>query len=551
MKAYKRIGTILAAALMAAACLPGSFLTAQAHSNLPLPEDYRGTGANYSDDPVVVRVDEGVLETVVDTRFPQETFSPQDRQYAGISTITATGDRLWATWRTGGDDEGTDNYFPLCYSDDGGKTWVDPYIVIDHPDTLDRGIGVGTPYLWTAPDGKMWLFFLQQGTWAIVFDGADGDLADMTWEIRQIFSNMQISKKPIVIEGEGGAQEWLLMAYSSNDRSTTFTMVSTDGGGTWRQRGEAVSDSPYRKYVESCYVQLGDGSILQMCRLDNGGGGLEVARSEDYGATWSEFECNLDEPYWGPGSKPDILKLSDGGILLVNHDNKNSRSGLTAYLSYDDGETWPYRLTIDERAGETAGYFEGVAYPEAHQAEDGAIYIIYDRDRWTSCEIRLAKITVEDIKAGELTEEGSFLKKAIFKKASYRDIVRVETQFAASAQYALGTSADEIVQGLPTQIAVTDDTGATVTLNGRWSAPRAFTPEKTGEFVFTFSGTLPEGMHDTFGLLTHTVTITQDGPGGSGWIIALCVASVCAVAAVAAVVIVARKKKKDKEETHD
>ena len=547
----KHVKKTLAVLLLAACLVPAAVVPVQAHSNLPLPEDYRGTGANVSDDPVVVRVDEGILETVVDTRFPQETFSPQDRQYAGISTITAAGSRLWATWRTGGDDEGTDNYFPLCYSDDGGETWVDPYIVIDHPDTQDRGIGVGTPYLWTAPDGKMWLFFLQRGTWAIVFDGADGVLSDMTWEIRQVFSDRQISKKPIVIEGENGEQEWLLTVYASNDRSTTYTMVSTDGGETWQQRGKAVSDSPYRKYVEACYVQLDDGSILQMCRLDNGGGGLEVARSHDYGATFSPFECNLEEPWWGPGSKPDILKLSDGGLLFVNHDNKNSRSGLTAYLSYDDGQTWPYRLTIDERAGEKAGYFDGVAYPEAHQAADGAIYIIYDRDRWTSCEIRLARITAEDIKAGELTEEGSFLKKPIFKKASYRDIVRVETQFAAAAQYALGTTADEIAAGLPASVTVTDDTGAAVTLNGRWSAPRAFTPEKTGEFVFVFEGTLPEGLHDTFGLLTHNVTIVQGGAGGSGWIIAVCAVAVCAAAAAAAAVIAVKKRKKGKEETHD
>lgn len=537
--------------LLVLCLIPVASVPAEAHSNLPLPDDYRGTGANYSDDPIVVRVDDGVLETIVDTRFPQETFSPQDREYAGISTITATGNRLWATWRTGGDDEGTDNYFPLCYSDDGGETWVDPYIVIDHPDTQDRGIGVGTPYLWTAPDGKMWLFFLQQGTWAIIFDGADGELADMTWEIRQIFTDMQISKKPIVIEGEDGSSEWFLTTYATNNRSVTYSMISKDGGETWTRRGEgAFSNSPFRKYVESCYVQLNDNSILQMCRLDNGGGGLEISRSVDYGATWSPFECNLEEPYWGPGSKPDVLKLNDGGILLINHDNKNSRSGLTAYLSYDDGTTWPYRLTIDERAGETAGYFDGVAYPEAHQAEDGTIYVIYDRDRWTSCEIRLAKFTVEDIKAGELIGEDSFVKKAIFKKACYKDIAHVQTSFASKAEYALGTTAEEIISALPTAVTVIDDTGESFQLNGRWSAPRAFTAEKTGTFTFTFEATFPEGLHDTFNLLTQTVTISQNVPSGNeGWIIALCVAVPCVAVVAVVTVIVVQKKKREKK--HD
>lgn len=78
----------------------------------------------------------------MDTRFPEETFRPQDRKYAGISTITKTAAVL-GHLAHGGVDEGKDNYFPLCYSDDGGRTWVDPYIVVDHPDADDKGIGVG------------------------------------------------------------------------------------------------------------------------------------------------------------------------------------------------------------------------------------------------------------------------------------------------------------------------------------------------------------------------------------------------------------------------
>lgn len=506
----RKICFLVTVLLIMTICSP---MVVTASSNLPLPDGYPGTGSEFGDEAIVVRVDDGVLETVVDSRFPEETFSPQDRKYVGISTITKTGNRLWATWRTGGTDEGRDNYFPLCYSEDGGKTWVDPYIVIDHPDKEDKGIGVGTPYLWTAPDGKMWLFYLQQGLWAIVFDGAAGDLSQMTWDIRQISTTLQISKKPIVIEGENGKQELFMIAYNPNIKSETYSYVSTDNGETWQIRGTAVSTSPFRKYVEAGYVQLSDGSILQMCRLDNGGGGMEVSVSRDYGKTWSAFECNLEEPYWGPGSKPDILKLSDGGILMINHDNKNSRSGLTAYLSYDDGKTWEYRLTLDERGGATADYFDGVAYPEAYQDENGDIFVIYDRDRWTSCEIRLAKFTVDDVKKGCIAEEDSFLKKPVFKKAEYKDIVSVETSFAQSSEYIKGVSSDDIISGLPTKITVTDDTGMRVTLTGEWVAPRAFKEDKEGEFVFTFEGNIPEGMYDTFQLLTHKAII-QEGTGG-------------------------------------
>lgn len=547
MKVKKRGLLVLSATLFLVASVI-SPLAASAKSNLALPDGYIGTGANFGDNAIVVRVDEGVLETVVDTRFPEETFRPQDRKYAGISTITKTGGRLWATWRTGGVDEGKDNYFPLCYSDDGGRTWVDPYIVVDHPDADDKGIGVGTPYLWTAPDGKMWLFYMQQGIWAIVFDGADGDLSRMSWDIRQISANYQLSKKPIVIEGENGREEWFMTVYNANDKGVTYSYVSGDNGESWQIRGTAKSDSPYRKYVEACYAQLSDKSLLQICRLDNGGGGLEVSRSYDFGKTWSAFVCNLEEPYWGPGSKPDLLTLADGGLLMINHDNKNSRSGLTAYLSYDDGESWPYRLSLDERGGVTADYFDGVAYPEAYQDENGDIYVIYDRDRWDSCEIRLAKFTVDDVKAGRLIKQSSFVKMPIFKKAEFKDIVRTETAFEKEAEYSLGVTAEKISRGLPSSIRIVDDTGMAVTVNGTWKAPRSFKEGKAGEFTFIFEGNVPEGMHDTFNLLTHKAVVTEKkaGCGCKGSLAAETGVLSAAVGAAALSLIVKKKKEEIK-----
>ncbi len=42
-------------------------------------------------------------------------------------------------------------------------------------------------------------------------------------------------------------------------------------------------------------------------------------------------------------------------------------------LSEDDGATWKYSLMIDER--------DDVSYPDAKEADDGYIYITYDRER--------------------------------------------------------------------------------------------------------------------------------------------------------------------------
>ena len=97
---------------------------------------------------------------------------------------------------------------------------------------------------------------------------------------------------------------------------------------------------------------------------------------------------------------------------------------MTALLSEDDGKTWPYSLLLDER--------DQVSYPDAMEAEDGFIYIVYDRERGCfkeslveACadarEILMAKITEKDILAGQLTDEGSFLQGIISKLGEYAD----------------------------------------------------------------------------------------------------------------------------------
>jgi len=89
-------------------------------------------------------------------------------------------------------------------------------------------------------------------------------------------------------------------------------------------------------------------------------------------------------------------------------------------LSEDDGKTWKYQMMIDER--------DWVSYPDAVEAEDGYIYIVYDRERGGSSlkttyaqarEILMAKITEEDIIAGGVKTEGSELRILVSKLGKY------------------------------------------------------------------------------------------------------------------------------------
>ena len=68
------------------------------------------------------------------------------------------------------------------------------------------------------------------------------------------------------------------------------------------------------------------------------------------------------------------------------------RSHLRAYLSEDDGATWKGGLLLDER--------ERVSYPDGFQARDGAIHVVYDRDRANAREILMARFTEANVLAG-------------------------------------------------------------------------------------------------------------------------------------------------------
>ena len=109
---------------------------------------------------------------------------------------------------------------------------------------------------------------------------------------------------------------------------------------------------------------------------------------------------------------------------MVYHHNNTGRSHITAMLSEDDCKTWPYKLLLDERSN--------ISYPDGKEADDGYIYIAYDRERGNgrksleevySCarEILIAKITEADIMAGNVVDTGSKLKFVASKLGEYAD----------------------------------------------------------------------------------------------------------------------------------
>jgi hypothetical protein len=202
----------------------------------------------------------------------------------------------------------------------------------------------------------------------------------------------------------------------ADDQAGSYVYKTSDNGRTFVRLG--MADIVNRSFDEHMVVELQDGRLMMLVRTRYG---IGVSYSSDRGATWTE---GVDSGLGGPSSRFFISRLKSGRLLLINHVNFTRRNNLMALLSDDDGKTWTKGLMLDERSG--------VSYPDAKEADDGYIYITYDRERGCfkedlatamadAREILMAKITEKDILAGQLTDEGSFLQGIISKLGEYAD----------------------------------------------------------------------------------------------------------------------------------
>ena len=72
-----------------------------------------------------------------------------------------------------------------------------------------------------------------------------------------------------------------------------------------------------------------------------------------------------------PGSSVEVIALRDRRWLMVLNDTENGRARLSAWLSEDEGQTWPRRPAIEDTPGGS------YSYPSVLQAADGLIHATY------------------------------------------------------------------------------------------------------------------------------------------------------------------------------
>ena len=199
--------------------------------------------------------------------------------------------RIWLAWFAGGDDHRA--VLLMAKSDDGGDTFSKPQFIID-PGFVDCGIHMSAVVanLWTAPDGRLFVFFTvslgyydgRAGSWFAVCDNPDSD--DPEWSTPQRIGHGTSLNKPTVLS-DG---TWLF------------------GVSLWRREHIRMGSIPDRLYRE-----------LDDQRMAN------VYESKDQGKTWTRiggvrglyptFDEHMIVERYGV-SYPDGYQTEDGRIFI-------------------------------------------------------------------------------------------------------------------------------------------------------------------------------------------------------------------------------------------
>lgn len=246
-------------------------------------------------------------------------------------------------------------------STDNGRTWSEPYYVIE-----GRGYkrGYGDPALVVCANGDVLCAFCgHNGFWQsteadperiFISRSTDGgvtwqepaDITSLVWGSQAIQSACRNYKGAFIASGNGlrlkrgdHAGRILFVAAlcrKSENVPDNYVVYSDDNGYTWQ-----VSDCAYLGGDEAKVMELVDGRVLMSIR-QNGARGYNISTSagEHWGTqgTWPEMTTNA--------CNGDLLRLSatdEGGerdILLHSIPNSMNRENVSLFVSYDEGRTW-------------------------------------------------------------------------------------------------------------------------------------------------------------------------------------------------------------------
>jgi len=293
-------------------------------------------------------------------------------------------ERLFVVFRAGGGHLGRGGRLESLWSFKNGTFHESPGVVVDGPED-DRNPAMGV-----TATGRVIVAYHEQGSY-----NPDGSYdsknpygrAHCRFTYSDNDGNTWVPPKPLGVAGldscspygriiRTGANLLLLTVYgpysqqvpgmenARNDLNYYAYLVrSHDNGETWGEPSLIGAG-----YNETALLLLPDGS-LQAAARSIGDQRIDLSLSRDGGFTWSSFR-RITGPMQHPA---DLLRLSNGWILLLYGDRGAEQKMIRGIVSRDEGRTWDISYTCLFSRPVTGDF----GYPSAAAWPDGRIAVMY------------------------------------------------------------------------------------------------------------------------------------------------------------------------------
>lgn len=378
----------------------------------------------------------------------ENIFPPNPKHNHGSSIVEAPNGDLLACWFHGsGERKEDDVLIQGARKRKGADAWSEPFLMADTPNYPDCN-----PVLFIDPRGKLWLFWItvqahEWGSSALKYRIASEYNADgpPQWEWQDVIhaepkdleatflQNITVMKEKykellaqnpqyagLADELEKAAKDeltrrlgWMTRIHpimTSDNRmmlglysdvfNTSAAAFTEDWGQNWTFSQAVLT--PEIGNIQPSFVMRKNGNIVVMMRDNGVPKKIRVAESEDQGITWGEV-THMDIP--NPGSSVEVIALENGHWVLVCNDTLDERNVITAYLSEDEGATWPFKRALERWEPRSADGKEhgSASYPSIIQTKDGNLHCTYSYkdESFEGSTIRHTMFNEEWIKATE------------------------------------------------------------------------------------------------------------------------------------------------------
>lgn len=264
---------------------------------------------------------------------------------------------------TGGEDHAVADIVSRI-SDDCGKTWSAPKVLVSHEEAAQN---VMSASLLRLQDGGVLLLYLRKDSssrcraWVrrsdddcLTWSEAVCATPDERYHVIVNDALMQLRDGRVVVPFSAVDE-----VFGNVGGSAAGTVWSDDGGKTWSQSGNQVY-CPERGAMEPNVVERADGSLLMYVRTDQGS--IWETTSDNRGESWNEL---VDSGIESPQSPLALRRIpSTGDLLLVWNPvadmsatgHQGHRTPYACSVSKDDGQTWGPEKLLETNLEQTYCY---------------------------------------------------------------------------------------------------------------------------------------------------------------------------------------------------